>query len=147
MGFFSWNCVVCGHPLLSRPNDEKNRWMTEGVAILNNGQKVEGSYDGYGRLDSEYGTSNLADSVKWVGHTPEGEPKCYHKHCYEMAKEQGDPVDTYDKGSDSARCQGWFYDPPRHYFAALTWEEAKIHYERRGVESAGAFCQAVKKSV
>lgn len=49
MGFYSSNCLDCGHPLLSdRATNEINAWMNLGVAITRDGSLLKGCYDGYG---------------------------------------------------------------------------------------------------
>ncbi len=54
MGFSSWDCYECGHPLLStHATNRINRWMNEGVVITRTGRMIFGDYDGYGRLDGE----------------------------------------------------------------------------------------------
>ena len=51
MGFFSWNCRGCGHPMLSDHKANKiNRWMRDVVAVEHDGNVVKGGYDGYGRV-------------------------------------------------------------------------------------------------
>ena len=49
MGFFSWDCKACGHPMISPcavNEDEVNRWMTQGVVLGKDGSRIMGTYDG-----------------------------------------------------------------------------------------------------
>ncbi len=100
MGFFSWNCKSCGHPMLCRgATEDKNEWMTKVVAMFKDGNWYVGTYDGYGGV-GVCGV-NLAD-----GH---GEPCCYHEACWVKA---GRP--EYDGPSDHAADQGWFFEDGVH---------------------------------
>ena len=41
MGFLSWDCLSCGHPLLSHDEtNEVNHWMEKGVVLRPNGPLV-----------------------------------------------------------------------------------------------------------
>jgi hypothetical protein len=43
MGFFSWNCIACGHPLLSlHASSRINAWMVHGIAITPRGRLIRG---------------------------------------------------------------------------------------------------------
>jgi len=96
MGFFSWDCKVCGHPLLCQDaTEDKNEWMTQGVALIADGSILKGEYDGYGRLD-EYD----------IGSNPEA----YHEACYKLA---GKPTE-FEAPSRSSRDQGWFFEDNVH---------------------------------
>ena len=97
MGFYSWDCKVCGHPMLSvYALEDKNEWMNHVVVIEEDGSILQGEYDGYGRVDDED-----IESYK---------PECYHEHCWELA---GKPT-KYTKGSRSARDQGYFFPDDHH---------------------------------
>jgi hypothetical protein len=98
MGFFSYDCKLCGHPLLSHyVLKDKNAWMNQGVAILEDGSVIKGEYDGYGRLNnheiSEYGS-----------------PAVYHKACYKLV---GSPKE-FDSPSCSSLDQGYFFSNDAH---------------------------------
>lgn len=99
MGYFSYDCKECGHPLLSpEASDEGiNNWMTHGVALFEDGGRAFGTYDGYGRLGS---TEELEGAA------------CLHRACWEKA---GEPeFDHYGSGSQSAGDQGFFFDDGDH---------------------------------
>ena len=75
MGFFSWNCKACGHPMLSAHAINKiNGWMSEIVVVtkhFSNGKEriFSGEYDGYGRV-LIYDTGNPpASPIKVVSST------------------------------------------------------------------------------
>jgi len=95
MGFFSWNCNGCGHPMLSRyATNDINSWMNNVVVILPGQEVVSGSYDGYGRVGCfEIGFACC----------------CYHEACWAKA---GKPTEWI--GSDYADDQGFFFDDPEH---------------------------------
>jgi len=98
MGFFSWNCKGCGHPMLceAAANESKNGWMKDVVAIEKSGSILKGEYDGYGRIG---------------GHEIEDyEAECYHQHCWEKA---GRPTE-FTEVSSSASDQGWFFEDGTH---------------------------------
>jgi len=93
MGFFSWNCNECGHPLLSRYATNKiNSWMRLVVAVKPDGTTIEGGYDGYGRVDGVEIHDDEYDSC------------CYHAACWQKA---GKPTEY--RVSASAECQGYFF--------------------------------------
>ena len=100
MGFFSWDCRSCGHPLLSRHVvNGINYWMNDAVTILKNGEVVKGSYDGYGRI-GEFCLVRDGYGLKAC---------VYHEACWETA---GRPT----KYAESTRSddQGYFYGDPVH---------------------------------
>ena len=106
MGFFSWDCRGCGHPLLSGwATNRVNAWMQEAVVVESEGRVLEGTYDGYGRVDGEaiqYGP--------WVDHsTALNLPGCWHRACWVKA---GKPADYAP--SKSAADQGYFFDEGEH---------------------------------
>ena len=102
MGFYSWDCKVCGHPLLSSyALADKNKWMNEAVVLFKDGGIVTGEYDGYGRLDGEHGEEEI-----------DGDPECYHAACYKLA---GKPTEFTEK-SRSAGDQGYFFEDKVHNF-------------------------------
>jgi hypothetical protein len=98
MGFFSWNCKACGHPLLSpQATEDKNKWMTKGVALTPDGSTIIGDYDGYGCLGS-------------YDYNDDGEAEMYHHACWALA---GMPRE-FKEVSEDARDQGWFFDNNIH---------------------------------
>ena len=108
MGFFSWDCQGCGHPMLSEWSaSPSNDWMRSVVVIEATGSILKGIYDGYGRVESrpiDYGT--------WVNGVLSHEPCCHHEACWLKA---GSPTDyTPSKSSDD---QGFFFDEHEHDMA------------------------------
>ena len=108
MGFFSWNCRGCGHPLLSAyVTTPINKWMLEGVAVTAKGNLIIGGYDGYGRLDG----LEINGDVRWKKDgSAVYEPDVYHQACWELL---GTPK-KYKGGSESARDQGYFFSKGAH---------------------------------
>ena len=101
MGMYSWNCKVCGHPLLAKFNTNGvNEWMSNVVIISEDNEVLIGEYDGYGRITS-------VDDVDFI------EAEAYHKHCWELA---GKPT-TFTDFSDSAEDQGHFFNDGDHDIA------------------------------
>ena len=103
MGFFSWNCNECKHPMLSAyAVNDINSWMTNVVVIeAHTGSVLKGEYDGYGRVDDH--DIRLGE---WRDNSNlEKEPCCYHEACWTKA---GKPT-TYTP-STHADDQGYFFD-------------------------------------
>jgi hypothetical protein len=97
MGFFSWNCKGCGHPMLcSEAVLDKNKWMNDVVVLCKDGTVMRGSYDGYGRVNER----EIDDCS----------PECYHQHCWDKA---GRPIE-YTGESQMSSDQGWFFDDNTH---------------------------------
>lgn len=100
MGFFSWDCRECGHPLLSfYVINDVNYWMNEVVSVLKDGRTIHGRYDGYGRIDDLCLVNNGGGLNACV----------YHKACWEKA---GKPTEYVD--SKRSEDQGYFYGDPAH---------------------------------
>lgn len=102
MGYFSYNCKTCQHPALSAQaaDHEINTWMTDCVVLFENGDRVSGEYNGYGRV----GIYSAADQeVEYVA------PCLYHRACWEIA---GKP--DYSGPSTDADDQGWFFNDGDH---------------------------------
>ena len=125
MGFFSWNCNECKHPMLSQYaiNDE-NAWMHEVAVISPDGKEtLQGFYDGYGRIIATVGKEgdiaqhqngkeiNEMDFYKEnpyvYGSSPN--PGCYHLACWRKA---GEPREY--KPSEYSADQGYFFGPGVH---------------------------------
>jgi hypothetical protein len=120
MGFFSWDCNVCGHPMLSPDaTNRTNRWMADVVVIEPNGSILMGEYDGYGRVNDR---------------DVDGEPCCYHHACWEVA---GKPTKYIP--SESAHDQGWFFDDPKH--------DMPDPRKSRGMRGFGAVARKIKKQL
>ena len=119
MGFFSWNCKACGHPMLSSyVTDEHNEWMSDVVVLAEDGSVLKGEYDGYGRVgEHEYDYD---------------EPEAYHKACWEL---EGKPTE-FKEASVSARDQGYFFGPDVHSFS-----EPKNLEDLRQIKIAGDMAQ------
>jgi hypothetical protein len=101
MGFFSWNCVECGHPMLSpMAVNDVNEWMSRVTVIAKDGSILKGEYDGYGRVNGR--------ELDW-----QDDPQCYHDACWQKA---GKPTE-YTTPSENANDQGWFYDEGAHDMA------------------------------
>jgi hypothetical protein len=98
MGFFSWDCKGCTHSVREgSPAD----WMTKAAVLTEEGSRVVGSYDGYGRVGE--GEAEVQNMTK---------PEVWHHACWVAA---GKP--EYTGPSPSARDQGMTdYDVarPRH---------------------------------
>ncbi len=100
MGFFSWNCNGCGHPLLSRyATNRVNAWMESAIVIDHAGKLFKGDYDGYGRV----GGASIHKPVDGP------EPCVWHRRCWENA---GSPKE-YVPSVYSAD-QGYFFSPGAH---------------------------------
>ena len=96
MGFFSWDCESCGHPMLSpSATEDKNGWMSNCVALGENGSVLVGEYDGYGRLDGME-----IDYIK---------PCVYHADCWVHKNKPG-----YTGESNGSADQGFFFDDNVH---------------------------------
>jgi hypothetical protein len=97
MGFFSYNCHECEHPLLSpQATSGRNRWMSDAVTVNKRGDIHTGEYDGYGRVG---GAESAADSAT-----------VWHRACWERA---GKPMD-YCGDADNAADQGWWFEHGQH---------------------------------
>lgn len=109
MGFFSQDCESCGHPLIcDAAAEDRNAWMSRGVAISRHNEIASGEYDGYGNLGgSEYAVGEDAT--------------VYHRACWDA---EGHPLDYRGPSRHSAD-QGWFFDDGDHNWA--TPAEAKAH--------------------
>lgn len=129
MGFFSWNCKGCGKSIRSRYTEAGyENWMQHAVALSQNGSRIIGEYDGYGRIDAP-GMYEEAD----IGQTP-----ClWHQACWEHA---GTP--EYDGPSESAEDQGYFIGPEVTLFPPnTTAERDQILYTK--ASGAQAYIEAV----
>lgn len=91
MGMISYLCKGCNRPLISYHD-----WMDKVVALMPNGDKLSGDYDGYGRI-GDYDLMDSHDVEYW------------HKACHDAMGNPG-----YSSASESAGCQGHFFDYPIH---------------------------------
>ena len=102
-GFFSWQCLGCGRSLLSSSAVDRNNdfgWMTDVVAVYQDGVTILGEYDGYGRIDGRDGETEIVDDM-WG----KDGPSLWHEACW---KKKGRP--SWKGPSPSARDQGFFLD-------------------------------------
>jgi hypothetical protein len=105
MGFFSFNCKGCGHPLLSEyVTSPVNHWMQKAVAIPKDfdpdTQEVrKGNYDGYGTLEEKVGDNTNTYQLEFDG------PCVWHQACWKAA---GNPTDY--EPSDIDEDQGYFFN-------------------------------------
>ena len=110
MGFFSWNCKVCNHSILSDySTEDKNEWMKDAVAITKNGCVIVGESDGYARIGG-------ADLIN-MGCV---DPQMYHRECWELIGKQVE----FTEPSPSSEDQGFFFGEGVHNF---TPEEARAN--------------------
>lgn len=104
MGVFSWTCPHCDHSILAQADSSINEWMLEAVVLEPCGDRVSGSYDGYGGV----GDTEIADAM-------ESGAVLVHLACWEAS---GKPDFGFyaDKGlvSKSALDQGYFYSDGDH---------------------------------
>mgnify|MGYP007063435168 FL=1 len=97
MGFFSWNCNECKHPMLSvYAINDVNSWMNDVVIVRAEGDTISGSYDGYGNVD-------CCKIQRDDGCC------CYHEACW---IEAGKPMKWVE--SEHSDDQGYFFDDPEH---------------------------------
>lgn len=100
MGVFSWTCPHCDHSILAHADEGINEWMREAIVLEPCGDRMSGTYDGYGRLDGD----EIDDAMDAGG-------VLVHLACWEAA---GSPDFGFyaDKGleSKSAPDQGYFFD-------------------------------------
>lgn len=97
MGLFSWTCPGCDHSIRHPASTNRtSAWMADAVVVFPNGDKISGTYDGYGRI----GSTELEYGQDFAMH---------HRACWEIS---GRPA--YKKPSETAHDQGHFvgeYDP------------------------------------
>lgn len=122
MGLYSYECLGCGHPMLSEhavSRNGVNEWM-QNVVIIHpkKGVVAAGHYDGYGRTpevdDVEYARKGGGPMyvLGWDKKTERGTDACWHRSCWEMADRPG-----FTRASEQARDQGYFFDDGAHDMA------------------------------
>lgn len=54
MGFFSWQCAKSNKPVMAEPAVVGSPWQfsCDVVVLFKNGDRISGTYDGYGRVDN-----------------------------------------------------------------------------------------------
>lgn len=98
MGYFSVECLGCGHSLRSQEACEsQSRWMTKAVAITPTGACVRGEYDGYGSILSP----RTREGEGLLGYEPVA---AYHVACWVLL---GQPRNE-ERLSQGAHDQGFF---------------------------------------
>lgn len=93
MGQFSFNCAVCTHEIL-HGNIQGYTAFTHAVVLWENGDRITGEYDGYGRV----GEMELTDDLM------NGEASILHKPCYKKGMEYSE----LPHPSGRARNQGFW---------------------------------------
>ena len=111
MGFSSWDCKGCGHPLLCEhavSPTRINAWMTRVRLVTSDGRTVAGEYNGYARVVDEDGREHVAydETVSCLDIVP---PEAWHADCWEAAGKISDGTP-----SEWSECQGWFFDEGAH---------------------------------
>ena len=105
MGLSSLDCKNCGHPALAPHATVKiNAWMQQVVAILPDGNILQGYYGGYLDIDGV----NLYDAG-WDDER--GNPLLYHRACWEAL---GKPSHYDGTGSRWSFDQGHFFARGAH---------------------------------
>jgi len=94
MGFFSWTCAKSKKPVMADCGVRNSPWefASEVVVLFKNGDRISGSYDGYGRVDG-FELVDL-DESRWRMVIQQ----YYDNETFDQLEENG-----YDLG------QGWFY--------------------------------------
>lgn len=103
MGVFSWNCAHCGHSVLVHADVGINDWMQQAVVLSSTGDRYEGVYDGYGRIECEDG-DEVVDVMNHGG-------VMAHLACWEVAgKPEFWHYREHNLTSPSSEDQGYFFD-------------------------------------
>ena len=109
MGFSSYDCRGCGHPLLSgHATNPINAWMEETVVLFPDGDVVRGFYDGYQGVELEDWSTLLLYEIPGGSEWSTG-ADVWHGPCWEVC---GDP--PYIGPAENAEDQGYFFDDPTH---------------------------------
>ena len=105
MGFFSWLCKGCGKSILNPYAITKTSgWMNRAIALGRDGSRHIGDYDGYGRLISVDGETELM---------VHGDPEIWHYACWKKSgrpdfsgPSKGDPKQGHFVGNkyDNESC-------------------------------------------
>ena len=101
MGFHSRTCPQCGDSIKAPYNLSPSlAWQNDVVAVLADGTTHTGTYDGYGRLETDSGLVSLHDD-----YTADYAHAWFHAACHKAA---GEPAAVV-KASPPAADQGYFY--------------------------------------
>jgi len=95
MGFFSWQCAKTKKPVMAQCGVVNTPWSfaSDVIVLFRNGDRISGSYDGYGRV----GGYELTE-------IPEGRWRMVISRYYEGESFEELAENTWDPG------QGYFYD-------------------------------------
>lgn len=95
MGFFSWQCAKSQKPVMADLGVNNSPWefASRVVVLFDNGDRISGSYDGYGRVNG----LELLD---------------YPESRWRMVIQQYYNGETFDQLAQNRHepGQGWFYD-------------------------------------
>jgi len=127
MGFSSWTCAKTNLPILNSTSG-RIKEQYEVVALFQNGDKITGTYDGYGRLDISGGAGRIEYIFPAVN---EGSVKLVLNKFYKPEEDTFESVERneHDPG------QGHFHDPKK----VAAW------YAKGGFKTYKAYCNAYKK--
>lgn len=94
MGFFSWRCAKSDKPVMAEVAVRNTPWefACKVIVLFKNGNKVAGTYDGYGRIDE----------FELLDHSDEVWRMCIERY-YNGETFEELPQNKYDQG------QGFFY--------------------------------------
>mgnify|MGYP001256675179 CR=1 FL=1 len=126
MGFFSYNCKECNHSILSRhsTNEGINEWMSHVVVLGSDGSRIDGEYDGYGRVEDEEIDEDEDRSF---------DAAYLHYACWEIA---GKPEFAfYGTPSDSAKDQGYFFSDGDHDLIDPRVKEGREELLAKGIKA------------
>ena len=95
MGFFSWQCAKTQRPVMAEPGVAGTPWYfaSDVIVLFSNGDRITGSYDGYGRVGSVDLMDYSADQWRMVIR------RYYDQESFDqLAPNKNEPW------------QGWFWD-------------------------------------
>ena len=131
MGYFSWQCTICGQSVKAAGETPIGlEWQSVAVAVMPDGKILHGLYDGYGRIvDDEEDSHDLQAQTpgEWDGETPQGRqlgnPAMWHHQCWEHA---GSPT-AYTGPALPAEDQGFFCGSGEAEYAE--WLADDMHFK------------------
>jgi hypothetical protein len=94
MGFFSWKCAKSEKPVMAEVAVQGTPWSfaNDVIVLFKNGNRISGTYDGYGRVDGFELVDRPEDSWRMVIE------RYYNNETFEELS-----INKYDQG------QGFFY--------------------------------------
>jgi hypothetical protein len=117
MGHFSFKCKHCGRDILDTQSTWKglNEWMSSTVVLTEDGSRLMGEYDGYGRVGDADSDSAITGGAVWA-----------HKACW---REAGKPeFEDYDGPSSGSQHSGYddgdLIPEPGKPVSQVAWVEA-----------------------